>query len=248
MSRRREQPRVQPEEDHQQGKRQRRPPADPDAAPARQHQQRQHRHPGPAAPGIGVARPARVVETEGPGDAPVPGHGLQRDAQQLGDPRRRFQPGAGQHHHRGLPGLMCPRRAAWRRPPRPGRRSARHRGRSAPARAGRGRSPLPTAAPRRPGSARSAPSIPREAHRLGDRGALGDGRLHPGRGRRPERSRGDRRAILRLRREEARQPRRSARPAAAREKPMSQPSTFDPAPQGMMTLSGARKPRSSHNS
>ena len=32
------------------------------------------------------------------------------------------------------------------------------------------------------------------------------------------------------------------------EKPISQPSTFDPAPHGVMMLSGGRKPRSSHNS
>ena len=32
------------------------------------------------------------------------------------------------------------------------------------------------------------------------------------------------------------------------EKPISQPSTFDPAPHGVITLSGARKPRSSHSS
>ena len=32
------------------------------------------------------------------------------------------------------------------------------------------------------------------------------------------------------------------------EKPISQPSTLDPAPHGVMMLSGARKPRSSHSS
>ena len=30
--------------------------------------------------------------------------------------------------------------------------------------------------------------------------------------------------------------------------PMPQPSTFDPAPQGVMMLSGTEKPKSSHNS
>ncbi len=169
----------------------------------------------------------------------------------FGDPRRRLQAAAGQHQHRGL----------LRRDRAGGEQLAerrRHLGRGrldidadrARDRASRRRSPPRSASPRRRAS-RAACRAPRRS-RIGCAIAVPSamvGLISVATG-----------TSLPARNAAAIGPQfagwaakmrgiASISPARSNsEKPISQPSTFDPAPHGVMMLSGARKPRSSHSS
>ena len=79
--------------------------------------------------------------------------------------------------------------AACRRPPPPGRRSARHRCRRAPGRASPAAISSSSSITAPPPLSRSTPRHSRQPDRLGDGGALGDGRAAARRGSRPRKAR-----------------------------------------------------------
>ena len=141
------------------------------------------------------------------------------------------------------------RRAACRRRPPPGRRSARHRCRSAASSSiARARSPPRDSSTPPPPLSRSAPTT--SGSRIGAAiavpsamvGCTGGGVRRPSAAAAIGPQCAGCAAQSRGMRLDHRRPRSSS------EKPISQPSTFDPAPHGMMTLSGAAKPRSSQSS